>query len=78
MNEVSRSDASNSSATGPERRFTSVRLLTDNDDAWLAKRHLIANAQRTLDLCYFIVEVDGSTARLMLDLIAAVLTPTEN
>ena len=55
----------------PRPRFTGVRLLTDNDDAWQAKRHLIANAQRTLDLSYFILEVDGSTLRLMLDLIDA-------
>ena len=52
-------------------RFTGVRLLTDNDEAWQAKRHLIANARRTLDLSYFILEVDASTSRLMLDLIDA-------
>nr|AEQ20332.1 phosphatidylserine/phosphatidylglycerophosphate/cardiolipin synthase [uncultured bacterium EC5] len=52
-------------------RFTGVRLLADNDEAWLAKRHLIGQAGRTLDLSYFILEVDGSTSRLLLDLIAA-------
>ena len=60
----------NESST-PLPRFTGVRLLTDNDDAWQAKRHLIANAQRTLDLSYFILEVDGSTSRVLLDLIDA-------
>ena len=55
----------------PPPRFTGLRLLVDNDQAWKAKRHLIDNAQRTLDLAYFILEVDGSTTRLLLDLVAA-------
>lgn len=53
------------------RRFTHVRLLADNDSAWKAKRHLIAKARYTLDLSYFILEVDSSTSRLLLDLIDA-------
>ncbi len=57
--------------TAHRPRFTGVRLLTDNDDAWQAKRHLIHTARRTLDLAYFILEVDGSTTRLLLDLVAA-------
>ncbi len=71
MKEADSVDANRSSAATPWRRFTGVRLLTDNDEAWQAKRHLIATARRTLDLCYFIVELDGSTARLLLDLVAA-------
>ena len=55
----------------PPPRFTGLRLLVDNDQAWQAKRHLIGSAQRTLDLAYFILEVDGSTTRLLLDLVAA-------
>ncbi|MDM0117911.1 phosphatidylserine/phosphatidylglycerophosphate/cardiolipin synthase family protein [Variovorax sp. J22R133] len=53
------------------RRFTHVRLLSDNATAWNAKRHLIANARHTLDLSYFILEVDGTTSWLLLDLIDA-------
>lgn len=52
-------------------RFTGVRLLCDNTTAWQAKRHLIATARRTLDLSYFILEVDATTSRLMLDLVQA-------
>ncbi len=52
-------------------RFTAIRLLPDNDTAWKAKRHLIASARHTLNLSYFILEVDGSTSHLLLDLIAA-------
>jgi phosphatidylserine/phosphatidylglycerophosphate/cardiolipin synthase-like enzyme len=52
-------------------RFTAIRLLPDNDIAWKAKRHLISHARRTLDLSYFILEVDGTTSCLMLDLIEA-------
>ena len=50
-------------------RFTSVRLLHDNEEAWAAKRHLIATARRRLDLSYFILEIDLSSSRLLLDLI---------
>jgi phosphatidylserine/phosphatidylglycerophosphate/cardiolipin synthase-like enzyme len=56
---------------GQQPRFTGIRLFTDNIEAWQAKRDLIARAQHNLDLAYFIVEVDGTTSRLMLDLIAA-------
>lgn len=56
---------------GQRPRFTGVRLFTDNVEAWQAKRDLIARAQHSLDLVYFIVEVDGTTSRLMLDLVAA-------
>lgn len=52
-------------------RFNGVRLLNDNYDAWQAKRHLIGTARQTLDLAYFILEVDASTTRLLLDLVAA-------
>jgi phosphatidylserine/phosphatidylglycerophosphate/cardiolipin synthase-like enzyme len=55
----------------PRPRFTGVRLLTTNQEAWQAKRHLIGTARHTLDLAYFILEVDGSTTRLLLDLVAA-------
>lgn len=55
----------------PRPRFTGVRLLNDNHDAWQAKRHLVGTARHTLDLAYFILEVDGSTTRLLLDLVAA-------
>ena len=55
----------------PPPRFTGLRLLVDNDQAWHAKRHLIGTARHTLDLAYFILEVDGSTTRLLLDLVAA-------
>lgn len=56
---------------GRPPRFTKVKLFTDNLDAWQAKRELIGRAQHSLDLAYFIVEVDGTTSRLMLDLVAA-------
>lgn len=58
-------------AVAPPRKYTQLRLLTDNDEALQAKRHLIANAQRSLDLAYFILEIDGSTSRLLLDLVDA-------
>ncbi|KQP21787.1 phosphatidylserine/phosphatidylglycerophosphate/cardiolipin synthase family protein [Pseudorhodoferax sp. Leaf267] len=55
----------------PLERFTQIRLLTDNDEAWQAKRALIASATRSLDLAYFIVEDDASTRVLLQDLVAA-------
>ena len=63
--------ADSSGEPAPRPRFTGLRLLPDNDAAWSAKRHLVATARRTLDVTYFILEVDGSTSRLMLDLIEA-------
>ncbi|MFZ9886335.1 MAG: phospholipase D-like domain-containing protein [Myxococcota bacterium] len=35
-----------------------VRLLLDNEEAWLARWHLIASAQTQIDVAYFIVEDD--------------------
>ena len=52
-------------------RFTDVGLITDNRAALQAKRHLIAQAEHSLDLVYFIVDDDATTARLLLDLVAA-------
>ena len=52
-------------------QFTQIRLLTDNDEAWRAKRALIASARSSLDLAYFIVEDDASTAALLQGLVAA-------
>jgi hypothetical protein len=49
-------------------RFTHLRLLTDNDQAWQAKCSLIGPASRTLGLAYFIVEIDATTSPLPLDL----------
>jgi phosphatidylserine/phosphatidylglycerophosphate/cardiolipin synthase-like enzyme len=55
----------------PLEHFTQVQLLTDNDEAWQAKRELIASARETLDLAYFIVEEDASTKTLLQDLVEA-------
>ena len=55
----------------PRDQFTQIRLLTDNDEAWRAKRALIASARSSLDLAYFIVEDDPSTQLLLQDLVAA-------
>ena len=55
----------------PMRRFTQIHLLTDNEQAWQAKRALIASARSELDLAYFIVEDDASTQALLRDLVAA-------
>lgn len=52
-------------------RFTGVRLLADNAEAWQAKRLLIGEARRSLALAYFIMDFDATTARLALDLVAA-------
>jgi phosphatidylserine/phosphatidylglycerophosphate/cardiolipin synthase-like enzyme len=71
MNSLSPPATSQRPSAAPRPRFTGVRLLTDNDQAWQAKRHLISQARHTLDLSYFILEMDGSTSRLLLDLIEA-------
>ena len=58
-------------ATRPLTSFTDIRLLAGNSAAWRARRALIVRANRSIDLCYFIVETDASSAALVLDLIAA-------
>ena len=58
-------------ATRELTAFTDVRLIAGNSAAWHARRTLIAQARQTLDLCYFIVETDASSAALVLDLLAA-------
>lgn len=52
-------------------RFTDIRLITDNVEAWQAKRALIAQARRRLDLAYFIVDDDATSCALLLDLVTA-------
>lgn len=56
---------------GGAARFTGIQLLTRNVDAWRAKRQLIGGATKSLDLCYFILEHDATSATLLGDLIAA-------
>lgn len=57
--------------TAARPRFTGIQLLTGNTDAWHAKREVIAGATVSLDLCYFILENDATTAVLLQDLVAA-------
>ena len=43
----------------PSPAMARVRILSDNIDAWVARWHTIAAAQKTVDVQYFIIEPDA-------------------
>lgn len=55
----------------PPTRLLDIRLLSGNAAAWQAKLDLVAQAEHSLDLAYFILEDDASTLVLLDELQAA-------
>lgn len=54
--------------------FEQAQILTDNDRAFEAKLRVIEKAERTLDLAYFILAQDHSSAHLMAAVLKKALT----
>ena len=65
-----RNPASNDNESG----FTDLVVMNRNSDAYKSKRRLIQSATQSIDLSYFIVGQDMTTAKLMLDVLGAVRT----
>lgn len=58
-------------ASSPALHAENAIVLTDNDDAFLHKLHMIENAKRSVDLAYFIFADDYSSSAMIKALIQA-------